>query len=305
MSARLAEALQSLPPRADSYLSPTGAFTVTGVAELIARGCDVVVLEEGLGGASDEVSLFRPSVVAVTPIFAEHVGLLGDNVTEIAHDLLAVISPTTRAVVSTPQERSIAELLANTARSAGAGLTWAQGSEDNPVPAARGLSRANATAGIQAASALLDQLDVSAHARSLDLLASVTLPGRLTQIEREGTQWIIDSAIEAQGAAAALAWCNTNVAAPDLVLLGLPDIKPVADTLRVFDGIRVVGVSAGETHLTYNSDAWTTPVVPWRHAIELANNHAVATVLCVGTISFVGEILEYLDIDCDRVYGPV
>ncbi len=39
-----------------------------------------------MGGASDEVSLYPAEVVAVTEIFAEHIGVLGDTVAEIARE---------------------------------------------------------------------------------------------------------------------------------------------------------------------------------------------------------------------------
>ena len=47
------------------------------------------MLEAGRGGRSDEVSLFPPTVAALTPIFAEHVGVLGD--TPAAQNLAAAV----------------------------------------------------------------------------------------------------------------------------------------------------------------------------------------------------------------------
>ena len=64
----------------DGYLSPSGLFTLSALRHFAGRGCDAVVLEAGMGGASDEVSLVAPGVVVVTPILAEHVGVLGDTV---------------------------------------------------------------------------------------------------------------------------------------------------------------------------------------------------------------------------------
>jgi folylpolyglutamate synthase/dihydrofolate synthase len=303
MSDRLSVALDALGPRTDGYLAPGGAYTVAALAELTSRDCDVVVLEEGLGGASDEVSLFAPIVVAVTPIFSEHADLLGPTISDIADDLLGVIGPDTAAVVSAAQDPSLTASFAEAAERASVSIAWCTEGHDRHLGAARGLSQANARVGIEAAMALLALRQVPA-APSLALLESVHLPGRLSHVVRGATHWVVDSAIEAHGAAAALDWCQSHVGDPDLVLLGMPDIKDVGGTLAVFGGHRVVGAEAGQTHLTYQSEEWTDiSRVSWEEAVRLADQESAAIVLCVGTISFVGEMLEHLDVDCDRVYG--
>ena len=44
-----------------------------------------------MGGASDEVSLFAARVVALTPIFGEHLGIIGDSVGEVAREKLGAV----------------------------------------------------------------------------------------------------------------------------------------------------------------------------------------------------------------------
>ena len=91
----------------DGYLSPTGLFTMAGVLHFIDSACDAWVFEAGMGGRSDEVSLLSPDVVTVTPIFEEHVGILGRDVREIAVDKLGVVTERTSHVVTQPGQHPV------------------------------------------------------------------------------------------------------------------------------------------------------------------------------------------------------
>lgn len=74
----------------------------------------MIVLEAGMGGASDEVSLFSPTVLAIARIFGEHLGQLGDTPTEIAEDKADATTAHTSAVVSLPPEKSVEDALNRT-----------------------------------------------------------------------------------------------------------------------------------------------------------------------------------------------
>lgn len=98
IAARVEAALRDLPPPDAGYLSPAGIYMVAGIDHARRSGCDVIVVEAGMGGRSDEVSLLDPMVLAVTPIFLEHVGILGDTVEEITAEKLGAAGPRTRIV---------------------------------------------------------------------------------------------------------------------------------------------------------------------------------------------------------------
>ncbi|WP_308207991.1 hypothetical protein [Actinomadura madurae] len=111
----LDRAVAGPPPPSDGYLSPSGLFTLGGVLHAARSRADAIVLEAGMGGRSDEVALFPPDVAAVTPIFREHAGVLGETVPEIAAEKLGVAalgrvscrrrSPP-RSPASSPERRS-------------------------------------------------------------------------------------------------------------------------------------------------------------------------------------------------------
>lgn len=106
LSALLADNLSAIgEPTAGTYLSPAGAYLLAGIRFLLDQHCDLLVLEEGMGGRSYELSLFAPHLVCLTSVFLEHRDYLGQSVPEIAADLLGVAKPpvTSRIVTFTDQ----------------------------------------------------------------------------------------------------------------------------------------------------------------------------------------------------------
>jgi dihydrofolate synthase/folylpolyglutamate synthase len=104
---RVERALEALPPPLDGYLSPAGAYMVAGIDHFHRAGCDTIVVEAGMGGRSDEVSLLDPHVLAVTPIFEEHLGILGDTLEEIVNEKLGAAGPGTKIVRTTERNKNI------------------------------------------------------------------------------------------------------------------------------------------------------------------------------------------------------
>jgi len=67
------------------------------------HGCDVVVLETGLGGRLDATNVItQPLVSVITNISYDHMQFLGNTLTEIAGEKAAIIKPG-RPVISAPQ----------------------------------------------------------------------------------------------------------------------------------------------------------------------------------------------------------
>ncbi|MBX6768073.1 MAG: hypothetical protein IRY90_13135, partial [Actinomadura rubrobrunea] len=187
LAARIDDALRRMPPPDRGYLSPAGLFTIAGAVHAREVGADALVLEAGMGGRSDEVSLFAPTVVAITPIFGEHLGVLGDTVEAIAAEKAGVVAPGRRAGVSAPQEPAVAEVLDGVvAARTGGGAAVEYIAEDGvDVPAAAlpdGLGRLSALAGAAAGLRLLRAAGAPGppETRLRDVLASVRLPGRLS-----------------------------------------------------------------------------------------------------------------------------
>lgn len=306
---RLARARARVGRQPGSYLAPTGAFTIAGVGHLIQAGVNVIVLEEGLGGRSDEVSLFDPVVVAVTTIFDEHSTLLGETVPEIADDLLGVVKDTTRAVVSLPQDPEVEPLIGALASAEREVEVVADVPSELDYRLPKGLSAANAALGVRAADHLLEIAFSRADARTAqadqwsEVAGSIRLPGRLSRHSGPGpTQWLLDAAISGRGVRAALeAFVDEFGGLPDLVLAAFPDTKHVGECLEALAGLTVVGVASGNDYLTYNSAAWTQAPIDPRAAFDLAVQGG-GNILAVGTISFAADILGLLGEDLTQLF---
>jgi folylpolyglutamate synthase/dihydropteroate synthase len=299
LSQWVAGALARLAPSASEYLAPTGVFTVAGVAHLLSLGVQALVLEEGLGGRSDEISLFPAEVVVATPIFAEHLGIIGDSVAEVAADLLGVCGPTTRLLVSTAQSQQVRELLPT-----GPQLRYLP--EIEPLFAERvpGLAAANAQAGSVAAQAIAAQCDRLLPSAALAFAAGrVQLPGRLSAhpgtAARPGL-WVLDAAIDPVGVRAAVRHSSAALGPPQLVLACFPDSKDSAACFTTLSaespGVTVLPVATG-SHLQFTRSGQNVQAA--EVALAAAQGHP-GPVLCLGTMSFIGQATEFLDVQTTR-----
>ena len=288
LSHRVAAALLAVAAPEGGYLSPTGLFTLAGVWWLMAAGCEALVLEAGIGGGSDEVSLFTPATVAITRIFDEHLGILGDSVTEIAREKAAVVRPGTRSVLTIPQCAEVAAALppATIVDSVPDGLA---------LPA--GLSGLNAALGVQAAEAHgATGGDIGGDIARV--LATVTLPGRLSVHRRGDQSFLVDSAIDPVGVRAALDWRGAGLSS---VVVAFPDGKRPAACLAELAGCRVVPVCTENRRLTFADPVWD-PFRPLPVFADLDLPKLGPRVLALGTISFVGEVLDRLDVPTERTF---
>ncbi|GAB3965814.1 hypothetical protein GCM10029978_029460 [Actinoallomurus acanthiterrae] len=308
---RIRDATASLPEirSGEGYLSPSGLFTLAGVLHAQAAGADVIVLEAGMGGISDEVSLFPPDVLAITEVFAEHVGVLGDSPAEIAKDKAGVVTAAASAVLSLPQSPAVTEAIVSTVADRTGGRVKPEVIAASGIPAdlmPTGHGRRNAELGLVAADRLLEAIGRprSSPDRLNRVLASVRLPGRLSWHHVAGTDTtlLVDSAIDRSGAATALAEAYRRWDRIDHVLACLPDHKDVAGVAAALAGLPVTYVRMpSHQHLSF------THPVPG-HVVddtELSRRHLAdlgRRVLALGTVYFVGRLLDLADADTERLF---
>lgn len=269
--AELGHTLGSLLPRlpAGHYLSPSGAYTVMGLDLASRLGADVVVLEEGMGGRTDEISLVDHRALALTEVFVEHRGILGDDTFQIAENLLGAGGPSVQLLAAARQAPAVDELASRRAREWGASIV-----PHSPLPHRNRLIGAALGLGFHLGAALAGELGGRPVApRALEL------PGRSSVHEHDGRRWFVDGAISPDGVREALAACPFT---PDTILGAWPADK---DWSACLQASAATPVRAGE-HLTYPGE-----MPHWRE-VELRGN-----VAAIGTQSFVGEILDFLGAD--------
>ncbi|MES9542954.1 hypothetical protein [Actinomadura sp. NPDC000600] len=293
----LDEAVTALPPPSGGYLSPSGLFTIAGVLHARRAGADALVLEAGMGGRSDEVALFPPDVAAITPVFREHAGVLGDTEAEIAEEKLGVAGPHAR-VLSAPQSAEVARVLA-AAEFVEPGTS---GIPPDLLPA--GLGRAAAELGVAAARRLPGVAEPPAGAVR-DVLSTIVLPGRLSwhDVPGSATRVLVDSAIDRTGIAAALAAARKAWGTIDHAVVCLPDHKDLDGAIAELGALPVTFVRLPLPHLRF-----THALPPHWDVVEstAVTPEALATlghrVVALGTVYFTGLVLDAVDADTDCLY---
>ncbi|TDC65590.1 hypothetical protein E1200_18185 [Actinomadura sp. GC306] len=294
----LGEGIAALPPPAGGYLSPAGLFTLAGVLHARRAGADALVLEAGMGGRSDEAALFPPDVAAITPVFLEHAGVLGETPAEIAREKRGVAGPGT-VVLSAPQSPEVAGALGAVehVEEGGSGLSA------DLLPA--GLGRVSAELGVAAARRLPGVPEPPAAALR-QVMASVALPGRLSTHDVPGsaTRLLVDSAIDRAGIAAALAQARRAWGTIDHAVVCLPDHKDLDGAAAELAGLPVTFVRLALPHLRF-----TRALPPGWDVIgpDAVTPESLATlghrVVVLGTGYFAGLVLDAVDAGTERLFS--
>lgn len=106
------------------HTSPTyfEAMTLAAFLHFARRGCDLAVLEVGMGGRLDATNLADGRLAVIAPIAFDHQEFLGTTLDAIAREKAGVLRPGAPAVFA-PQAREAAEALRIEARQRGAPST--------------------------------------------------------------------------------------------------------------------------------------------------------------------------------------
>ncbi len=80
---------------------PSYFETVTAMAFLIfGRGCEVSVVEVGLGGRLDATNVISPELAVITPVSFDHEAYLGNTIESIAFEKAGILKPDVPAVIA-------------------------------------------------------------------------------------------------------------------------------------------------------------------------------------------------------------
>ncbi len=112
--------------RADKRLPPLSFFEYTTLLAFEAfrdAGCEIVVLEVGLGGRLDSTNVVTPEVSVITNISLEHQRILGDTLAKIAREKAGVLKPKIPCVVGA-RGKEVRRAISLRAREVGAPLRW-------------------------------------------------------------------------------------------------------------------------------------------------------------------------------------
>ena len=108
---------QQVKVHADEMTDPPTEFelvTVIGLLHFAQQGCDLVVLEVGLGGRLDATNVIPvPEVAVITPIGLDHTAELGGTLEKIAAEKAGIIKPAGWVILA-PQEPEVEQVIVST-----------------------------------------------------------------------------------------------------------------------------------------------------------------------------------------------
>ena len=116
---RVRECAEAMEAEGGEHPTEFELMTAVALVYFAHVGCDIVVLEVGLGGRLDSTNVIAaPEVAAIVSIALDHTNLLGNTLAEIAHEKAGIVKEGS-TVVSWPQEPSAMEVVEDAARRVG------------------------------------------------------------------------------------------------------------------------------------------------------------------------------------------
>lgn len=245
---KAAELERAMPGEAPSFFE---FMTAMAFLQFARRGCDVAVVEVGLGGRLDATNIVTPLVGVITSIGLDHCEILGESLAEIAAEKAGIIKPGVPVVMGRLPDEAEA-VVRKIATERGAPLISVRevfGEEPAAYPRA-GLEgdyqRVNAATATLVARELATRFGV-AEGHFAQGLASVSWPGRWQRARlADGRLIVLDASHNPEGAAVLdglLAKLVIETGRAPVVVTG------VLGAARARALLEVVGRHAREIHL--------------------------------------------------------
>ena len=230
----IAECLTRLRQAAEDWDHKPTYFelsTVLALDHFERLGCDVVVLETGMGGRLDSTNVVTPLVSVITPIAMDHMAWLGDSIARIAAEKAGIIKPGA-PVVSSPQEPDATEVLSAKSASVASPIRFIESPVDIPV-ALPGIHQLwNAAVAVAAIEASGLKCPPESIAKGL---ASVNWPARF---QRVGERIIVDGAHNEHSAEALLStWHEVFGPQKAAIVFGALRDKEYGVMLRILEKV--------------------------------------------------------------------
>jgi len=187
---------------------PTTFEVTTAIAldEFARRGCEMAVVEVGLGGRLDATNAVDPFVSLITSISYDHTAILGRTLGAIASEKAGILRAA-RAALLAEQRPAAARTLRRACRQIGAHCQVVEPLE-RELPLAGAHQRQNAALAVAAASVMAEQVSNDAVTRGLERLR---WPGRFEVVPGH-PEVVLDGAHNGASAEALAATLDAYVA---------------------------------------------------------------------------------------------
>lgn len=275
--------------------SPTFFEIVTALAiwHFARAGCEVVVLETGMGGRLDATNAVTPQVSVITPIAFDHTQWLGNSLEEIAGEKAGIIKHRV-PVASAPQAYGAELVLRKAAERHEAPITFA---EVSATPRDVGLKgrhqQENAALAIAALEAA--QMEISPEHLAAGL-RDVCWPGRF---QRVGDRMVLDGSHNPHASAHLVElWQETFGTEKAAVIFGALADKDYEAMLRTLEPIAREFLFVPVRSVRSVGPEKLISPVPNRvfPSVQAALEAAGGLTLVTGSLFLVGEAMEVLDV---------
>jgi len=216
--------LQRAPGITPTYFE---ALTLIAFLAFAKAGCELAVLEVGMGGRLDATNVVRPIASVITPIGMDHMEYLGNTLGAIAREKAGIIHR--GAVVLTSNgDPVVLDVLRR--RAAKFGNRFLHVTDEHETPLAGDFQRRNAGLAVRTARELgVDERAIEEGVRK------TRWRGRLERIDIAGKTIWIDGGHNEHAIAQTAPFFDANVARPRLLVFGIMSDKDVAPVVgRLF-----------------------------------------------------------------------
>jgi dihydrofolate synthase/folylpolyglutamate synthase len=302
----------------DPDLQPSFFEYMTAMAflQFSRAGCDIAVVEVGLGGRLDATNIVTPEVSVITSIGLDHCEILGNTFEQIAAEKAGIIKAGRPVVLGRMPHEAAAAIRATAARLSAPVISvrerYGEAMAGYPDTSLAGdYQRWNAATAVEAVRALAPRWNISAAAIATGL-GTVAWPGRWQQVQLGGKRLVLDASHNPEGATvldANLSRLRAETGREPIVIVG------VLGTVRAEPLLQAISRHARAIHLVMVDQPRATAredlrkLVPddYRGAVELATVSAlfpgpgVCTVgdssdviVVTGSIYLLGEVMTRL-----------
>jgi dihydrofolate synthase / folylpolyglutamate synthase len=281
-------------------IDPTYFEALTAIAFIaFARaGCEVVVLEVGMGGRLDATNVVRPLASVIAPIGFDHMEFLGNTIRRIAAEKAGVIHRGS-IVLTTNDDPAVLEVITARASKFGNRFLHVTGEHDTPLPGR--FQRRNAALAVETARELMPVLPRITDASIAHGVATTRWRGRLEHIRFGGKDIWVDGGHNAHAVAAIAPYIEAVVPPPRLLVFGMmsdKDVQPVTAALYpLFDRIITTepypprSAKAAELAGASNATAIASP----EDAFEAALLSSERSIVITGSLYLAGAAIAFFD----------
>jgi dihydrofolate synthase/folylpolyglutamate synthase len=266
------------------------ALTVVAFIAFARAGCELAVLEVGMGGRLDATNVVKPIASVITPIGLDHQEFLGETISKIAFEKAGVIHRGAIVLTSNEDER-VLRVLRRRAEKFGNRFIVVHDEHDTPLAGA--FQRRNAALAVATART------VGVDERAIESGVKKTRwRGRLECLHVGDKQIWVDGGHNPHAVEQTVPFIDAHIPRPRLLVFGImsdKDVQAVAGKLfPLFDRIITTEPYAPRS-VPAGSFPGATAIADPEQAFEAAMASGERSIVVTGSLYLAGAALRFFD----------